>query len=561
MDTTYLLAQRATRDLPCPKGNRSLPEARPRANLEKRMKWYPLVARSLTVPLTVALTVLLATLIATQNASTQTFPTEDPVIKAIWEQGMEEGSQIERLAQVLLDSIGPRLSGSPGQRSAIDWAVRMYEGWDVPVRREQYGTWRGWDRGYTHIDLIEPRQRTLNGTMLAWSPGTEGPVEGDVIAMPSFGSRGDFERWLPGVAGRFVAFSYAEPTCRAPESWAALATPESVVRSQQRQQRISIEWAESIRNAGGTARVIRMIEDAGAAGVLTARWSNGWGANKIFSASTDRIPSLHLSCEDYGLVHRLASNDQGPRLRLDAESEFLGDVPVFNVVGELRGVELPDEYVLLTAHLDSWDGASGATDNGTGSAMMMEAMRILKEVYPRPRRTILVAHWGGEEQGLIGSGAFAEDHPEVVDGLQAAFNQDNGTWRIDYIRMQGFAEAGKSFGGWFGKIPLEITQHIELAIPGEPERGGSDHMSFICRGTAGFRLQSHYPDYRQYTWHTDIDTFDKIVFDDLRNNATLAAMLAYLASEDPQRVSNVKRTLPAGQEWPTCGTPRRSYGG
>jgi Zn-dependent M28 family amino/carboxypeptidase len=304
-----------------------------------------------------------------------------------------------------------------------------------------------------------------------------------------------------------------------------------------------------------------MIEDAGAAGVLTARWSNGWGANKIFAASTERIPSLHLSCEDYGLVHRLASNDQGPRLRLDAESEFLGDVPVFNVVGELRGLELPDEYVLLTAHLDSWDGASGATDNGTGSAMMMEAMRILKEVYPRPRRTILVAHWGGEEQGLIGSGAFAEDHPEVVDGLQAAFNQDNGTWRIDYIRMQGFAEAGKSFGSWFGKIPLEITQHIELAIPGEPERGGSDHMSFICRGTAGFRLQSHYPDYRQYTWHTDIDTFDKIVFDDLRNNATLAAMLAYLASEDPQRVSNVKRTLPAGQEWPTCGTPRRSYGG
>lgn len=521
------------------------------------MKWYHLVARSLTVPLTVAL----ATLIATQNASTQTFPTEDPVIKAIWEQGMEEESQIERLAQVLLDSIGPRLSGSPGQRSAIDWAVQMYEDWGVPVRREQYGTWRGWDRGYTHIDLIEPRQRTLNGTMLAWSPGTEGPIEGDVIAMPSFGSRGDFDRWLPGVAGRFVALSYAEPTCRAPESWAALATPESVVRNQQRQQRIRTEWAEGIRNAGGAFRVIRMIEDAGAAGVLTARWSNGWGANKIFSASTDRIPSLHLSCEDYGLVHRLASNDQGPRLRLDAESEFLGDVPVFNVVGELRGLELPDEYVLLTAHLDSWDGASGATDNGTGSAMMMEAMRILKEVYPRPRRTILVAHWGGEEQGLIGSGAFAEDHPEVVDGLQAAFNQDNGTWRIDYIRMQGFAEAGKSFGSWFGKIPLEITQHIELAIPGEPERGGSDHMSFICRGTAGFRLQSHYPDYRQYTWHTDIDTFDKIVFDDLRNNATLAAMLAYLASEDPQRVSNVKRTLPAGQEWPTCGTPRRSYGG
>ena len=498
--------------------------------------------------------------LGTDRLKAQDFPSEDAIIRAIWAQGMEEGSQVEPLAQVLLDSIGPRLSGSPGQRAAIEWAVSMYENWDVPVRAEQYGTWRSWDRGYTHIDLLAPRKRTLNGTMLAWSPGTDGPVEGEVVAMPSFRNQADFEAWLPSVAGKFVTISYAEPTCRAPESWESLATAESQGRMQALKQRVQSEWRSSIQSAGGLGRVARGIEGAGAAGILTARWSNGWGANKIFSSSTDRVPSIHLSCEDYGLVHRLASNGQGPVLRIDAEAEFLGEVPVFNVIGELRGTELPNEYVLLTAHLDSWDGASGATDNGTGTIMMMEAMRILKQVYPRPRRTILVAHWGGEEQGLIGSGAFAEDHPEVVDGLQAAFNQDNGTWRIDYIRMQGFVEAGESFGRWFGKIPLDITRHIELAVPGEPERGGSDHMSFICRGATGFRLQSNYPDYRQYTWHTDIDTYDKIVFDDLRNNATLAAMLAYLASEDPIRVSNAQRTLPGGQQWPGCGTPQRSSG-
>ena len=503
---------------------------------------------------------LLGPLAVPRDAHAQTFPTDDPVIEAIWEQGMEEGSQIQRLAQVLMDSIGPRLSGSPGQRSAIDWAANMYKGWDVPVRVEEYGTWRGWDRGYTHIDLVAPRKRTLNGMMLAWSPGTDGPVEGDVISMPNFSGPAQFEAWLPQVSGKFVAFSPAEPTCRAPESWQALATPESVGRMEALQERVRGEWNRGIQGAGGAARVTAAIEEAGALGLLTTRWSNGWGANKIFDSDTRTIPSLHLSCEDYGLVHRLASNGQGPRLRLDAEAESLGEVPVANVIGELRGTELPDEYVLLTAHLDSWDGASGATDNGSGSVMMMEAMRILKEVYPRPRRTILVAHWGGEEQGLIGSAAFAEDHPEVVDGLQAAFNQDNGTWRIDYIRMQGFAEAGQSFGRWFGSIPLDITRHIELAIPGEPERGGSDHMSFICRGTTGFRLQSHYPDYRQYTWHTDIDTYDKLVFDDLKNNATLAAMLAYLASEDPGRVSNRQRTLPDGQQWPTCRPARRSSG-
>jgi Zn-dependent M28 family amino/carboxypeptidase len=287
---------------------------------------------------------------------------------------------------------------------------------------------------------------------------------------------------------------------------------------------------------------------------------------------------VHLSCEDYGLVARLAERGQSPRLRIDAQAEFLGDVPAFNVVGRIPGTELPGEYVLLSAHLDSWDGASGATDNGTGTIMMAEAMRILKAAYPNPRRTILVGHWGGEEQGLVGSTAFAADNPEVIDGLQAAFNQDNGTWRVDYIRMMGFTGAGEHFARWFSAIPNQITDAIELDVPGMPESGGSDHMSFICVPAPGFRLQSDYPDYRQYTWHTNLDTFDKIVFDDLRNNATLAAMLAYMASEDPERVPRDTRVLPSTRpdapriasrrtmaasavgQWPECRPPRRSYG-
>lgn len=506
-------------------------------------------------------TLILVVLANPLPATAQTFPTDDPVIKAMWAQGMGAPSQVEPLAQALMDSIGPRLTGAPGSRRAEDWLLGLYERWGVEARREEYGTWRGWDRGYTHIDLVAPRKRTLNGMMLAWSPGTDGPVEGDVVALPTFSSPADLAAWLPSVRGKFVALSYAEPTCRAPESWAALATPESQERMATLQQETARSWQASTRAAGGQGAIVQGLEANGALGVLMGRWSAGWGANKIFSAPTRDIPAVHLSCEDYGLVHRLASRDQGPRLRLDAEAEFLGEVPMSNIVAVFPGTELPDEYVLLTAHLDSWDGASGATDNGTGSIMMLEAARILRETYPNPRRTILVTHWGAEEQGLVGSGAFAEDHPEVVNNLQAAFNQDNGTWRIDFIRMQGFAEAGGNFGKWFGKIPDEITRHIELDIPGEPERGGSDHMSFICRGVPGFRLQSNYPDYRQYTWHTDLDTFDKVVLDDLRNNATLAAMLAYLASEDPERVPNTRITMPEGQTWPGCGRVPRSSAG
>jgi hypothetical protein len=463
-----------------------------------------------------------------------------------------------------MDSVGPRLTGSPGHNAAIDWALKLYASWGIPARKEQYGTWKSWRRGKSHVDLIAPRFRTLEATMLGWSPGTRGPVEGEIILLPDLPDSAAYAGWLAQARGKFVATSFAEPTCRPDEKWVELARPATVERLRTTRDAARRAWQGRLQRAGGA--LAARLDAAGAAGQLTTNWSAGWGVNKVFTTNNTRIPALDLSCEDYGLVFRLAENRQGPRMRLDADAEFLGEQPVFNVVAEMKGRELPNEYVVLSAHFDSFDSASGATDNGTGTITMMEAMRILKQAYPNPRRTILVGHWGGEEQGLIGSGAFATDHPEIVSGLQASFNQDNGTWRIDYIRMQGFAGAGESFGKWFGKIPNEITDNIRLDVPGVPETGGSDHMSWICRGAPGFRLQSHYPEYRQYTWHTNRDSFDKVVMDDLKNNATLTAMLAYLASEDPEKVSRTQRALPATpqgqpQTWPRCGTPRRSSAG
>ncbi len=523
------------------------------------MKRIPSSAR-----LTVLALAALSGVAGARDSAAQTFPTDDPVIRLMWEEGMGDGSQAFDLSQALMDSIGPRLMGSPAFDAAGDWLLARYAEWGIEAEKQEYGTWTGWERGYSHIDLIAPRVRSLEGMMLAWSPGTDGPVEADVVLLPQVGSREEFDAWLPSVAGKAVAISFPEPTCREDQSWEDHATPETVERMRASRDEARGAWFSGMRNAGDD--FAQRIADAGAVALLTGRWSQGWGVDKIFSSPTRTVPGLHLSCEDYGLLARLAERGQSPRVRIDARAEFLGDVPASNVVGRIPGVELPDEYVLLSAHLDSWDGASGATDNGTGTIMMLEAMRLLKAAYPNPRRTILVGHWGGEEQGLIGSTAFAADNPEAVDGLQAAFNQDNGTWRIDYIRMQGFTGAGAHFGRWFSNIPVEITGHIELDIPGVPETGGSDHMSFICKPAPGFRLQSNYPDYRQYTWHTNRDTFDKVVFDDLRNNATLAAMLVYQASEDPERVPRDMRVLPAGPrggpgQWPQCRPPRRSAGG
>ena len=497
------------------------------------------------------------------SLAAQTFPTDDPVIKRIWDEGMTDKSQAGRLAQVLMDSIGPRLTGSPGHQSAVEWLQQLYRGWGVSARAERYGTWQGWRRGYTRMDLIAPRLRTLEAIMLAWSPGTTAPVEGEVILFPEVTDSAGFDAWLPNARGKFVLITQPEPSCRAPESWEKLARAESVQRWKDERDKIRRDYQSRTARAG--RGLLQRLDRAGAAGLVSGLWSEGWGVDKVFSTGTRTIPHVQLSCEDYGLVFRLTANRQGPRLRLDARSEDLGEVPVFNVVAELKGREKPNEYVVLSAHLDSWDGASGATDNGTGTITMLEAMRLLKAAYPNPKRTIVVGHWGGEEQGLIGSGAFAEDHPEIISGLQAALNQDNGTWRIEYIRMMGFTRAGEFFARWMSKVPREIENLVDYDIPGEPERGGSDHMSFICRGAPGFRLQSHYPDYRQYTWHTNRDTYDKVILDDLRNNATLTAMLAYLASEDPEKMPRDRRVLPPTQggqtqTWPACGTVRRSSG-
>ena len=197
---------------------------------------------------------------------------------------------------------------------------------------------------------------------------------------------------------------------------------------------------------------------------------------------------------------------------------------------------------------------------------MMEAMRILKKVYPNPKRTILVGHWGSEEQGLNGSRAFVEDHPEIVNNLQALFNQDNGTGRVVQLSGQGFLHAYEYLGRWLEPVPNEIKDEIETTFPGVPGGGGSDYASFVAAGAPAFSLSSLSWDYWNYTWHTNRDTYDKIVFDDVRNNAILTAILTYMASEDPEKTSRERSVLPinprTGEQrtWPTPRSPNRKGG-
>lgn len=281
-------------------------------------------------------------------------------------------------------------------------------------------------------------------------------------------------------------------------------------------------------------------------------WSNGFGVNKIFGAYTNKIPTVDIALEDYGLLYRLIEDGTQPKISVRADSRELGMVPTFNTIAEIKGSEKPDEYVILSAHFDSWDGGTGATDNGTGTLTMMEAMRILKKVYPNPKRAILVGHWGSEEQGLNGSRAFVEDHPEIVKNIQVLFNQDNGTGRVVNLSGQGFLNAYDYLGRWLAKVPAGYRQQIETRWPGSPGGGGSDFASFVAVGAPAFSLSSLNWSYGTYTWHTNRDTYDKVVFDDVRSNAILTAILAYMACEDPAKTSREKSVLPAN---PRTGEP------
>jgi carboxypeptidase Q len=548
------------------------------------------------------------------------FPTDDPVIKRIWSVGMDS-SRTKQLAQVLLDSIGPRLTGSPGMASASDWVIRQYKAWGIDAKREEYGTWRGWRRGASHIDLMTPRVRSLEGTMLAWSPGTNNrPVTAEVIILPKFADSTEFVKWLPQARGKIVLLSPAWPTCRPSEDWYEYATAESKARMDSAVTAMQAEWASDTtrgrfyRGTGltmglGTGTVGLRLEQAGVAGVITSRTklsgfgttggrggrgggrggaagpgsmrgggrassitsaptgrgSGGWGTIEVFETYNTVAPAVTLSCEDYGLVYRMVENNQKPTVRLTLDAQLLGEVPAFNTIGTIRGSEKPDEFVMLSAHFDSWDGSSGATDNGTGTLMVMEAMRILRTAYPQPKRTIIAGHWSSEEQGLNGSRAFAKDHPEVLRGLQALFNQDNGTGRIQSISSSALTAIGPHLRNWYAKLPSFYTDSmspnvVSWSFSDTPagNAGGTDGAVFTCYGTPSFGLGALDWNYGSYTWHTNRDTYDKVVFDDLKHNATLAAMLVYLASEDPQFIDRTKSpgTWPA--DWPAnCGDGAR----
>jgi len=480
----------------------------------------------------------------------------------------QTNSQLKNYSFELLDVIGPRLVGTPQMMQAHNWVKDQYIAMGLEARNEEYGTWKAWERGTTQITMTSPRIKSLEGTQLAWSPATKkNGVEGEVVVLIDAKSQIEFQAWLPTIKGKYVLISQHQPTGRPDYQWKEYATPSSYDKMKEEQAKVTADWNERIANTGYTAKELpKVLEEAGAAGIVMSYWTGIMGANRIFGANTTKIPTIDIAVEDYGLLYRLAENGKKPKMNVNAQSQNLGITKTYNTIAELKGGEKADEYVVLSAHLDSWDGGTGATDNGTGIITMMEAARILKKVLPNPKRTILIGNWGSEEQGLNGSRAFVADHPELIDKIQAVFNQDNGTGRIVNLSGQGFLNAYHFLGDWLEAVPLEYKKELKTTFPGSPSGGGSDHVSFVSKDIPGFMMGSLSWGYGNYTWHTNRDTADKIVYDDVQNNAILIAIMAYKASEAEELVSREKIIMPLNNngeriEWPESKEPRRDSNG
>lgn len=476
----------------------------------------------------------------------------------------DKNSQLEKLAHELLDEIGPRLVGSPQMDQSHKWTVDVFKNWGIPARIEQFGTWKAWERGISHIDMVSPYVKSLDAMQLAWSPATKKPIVADVVAMPLFGSEAEFKNWLPKVKGKIVLISQHQNYGRSDYQYKEFGTEETYTKITDEKKIQSDAWKKSMEFTGYNNNTLpAYLEENGAVAIAISNWTGIMGSNRIFGAKTKNIPMIDIANEEYQQLYRLASSGKSPKLSIDVQSKSKGTAPVSNTIAEIKGKEKPNEYVILSAHLDSWDGGQGATDNGTGVITVMEAARLLQKFYPNNKRTILVCLWGSEEQGLNGSRAFVEDHPEIIQNTQAVFNFDSGTGRITRINGGGFEKSYDYLSRWLSPVPENIKKEIETSFPGSPSGGGSDHASFISYGIPAFMMGSLNWGYFGYTWHTQRDTYDKIVFDDLKYNTILAATLVFMASEETELVNRDKMIMPVDKEgkqaeWPEKKKANRS---
>jgi hypothetical protein len=460
------------------------------------------------------------------------------VVQQIREEGLER-SQIPDLARYLTEVIGPRLTGSPAMRQANNWTADKLREWGLEnVQVEPWGEFgRGWEQVSYSGRILTPYVQPLHAQAVGWTGSTNGVVTQDAVIVQA-DTVTDLEQYSGQLEGAVVLMAdppdvepVFEPRPRRTSLDSLLAPPaEREVTDDQRARRE--EWRRRRRLQ---REVKEAIAAEGVAVILTPSSRNfgmirGGGNNAGREADNpDPTPELVVIREQYNQIYRNVEAGIPVRLEIEVQNEFFDDdLMEYNTLGDIPGTDLADEYVMLGAHLDSWHYGGGATDNGAGSVVMMEAVRILKTLNLQPRRTIRIALWSGEEQGLLGSRNWVENHQDLHDRISAYVNVDNGTGKVRGIWDQMNEQAIPIFEQllWpFHDLGVVAVKHGNT--------GGTDHLAFDRAGIPGFNFIQDPIEYGVRTHHTYIDTYDNLMLDDLKQAAVVVAATVYhLAMRD-----------------------------
>ncbi|MEY3678393.1 MAG: hypothetical protein RI924_534 [Bacteroidota bacterium] len=500
-----------------------------------------------------------------QSGFAQEEQIDQAVIQKIREEGLNK-SQVMQTAFYLTDVSGARLPNSPGLRRAQDWAINALKTWGIPnAGLEGWGKFgKGWEIQKNYAAITVPYYHAIIAAPKAWTPGTDGLLKAEVVLI-KVDTISDLDQYKGKLKGKVIIFdvntsmntSFKSDGMRfSEEDLAKMAAPPAPRAANA--PAFSTEQMANLRKQRALrAQINELLVQEGAGLIL----SNGRGSHGTFFTSNGAsyamdakpvLPELEVSQEDFLRILRLVKAGQKVELEADLKTRFHeNDELDNNLIAEIPGTDkkLKEEVVMLGAHLDSWHAATGATDNAAGSAVMLEAMRILKAINFKPKRTIRIALWSAEEEGLYGSRNYVLKHfgdPKTMElkpeqaKVSAYYNLDNGTGKIRGVYLQGNEKIAPIFKAW-------LAPFADLGANTITPRntGGTDHLSFDAVGIPGFQFIQDPIEYNTRTHHTNMDTYDRLIEADLKQAATIIASFVYHSAQRADMLP--RKELPKAQ--------------
>jgi carboxypeptidase Q len=492
-------------------------------------------------------------------------------------------SKVMELASGLMDSIGGRLTGSPNMKKANEWTRDQLTAMGLTnAHLESWGPFgRGWANQYVNVRMTAPDVAPLIAYAEAWTPGTNGVVQGKCIRV-NIEDKKDFEKYKGKLAGMILIFgpdAEVKPITEAPFRRLSDDDLAKIGEYQIPSERPPFRFADFLKRQQFVKELNQFLADEKVLAVIDhSRGTSGGGTVFVQSGGsykqgeTTTVPKITVASENWTRIARLLQQKKDVTLEVNVTNTFYDDDPMqYDTIAEIPGTDRKDEIVMLGAHLDSWHAGTGATDNGAGTVVMMEAVRILKALDIKPRRTVRIGLWSGEEQGLLGSQHYVEQHfgsrPAMDDPLMkgmptllrreagpvsvkpeqakvsAYFNVDNGTGKIRGVYLQENEAVAPIFEAW-----MKPFKDLGMTTLTMRNTGGTDHLSLDAVGIPGFQFIQDPIEYETRTHHSNMDVYDRLQPDDLKQAAVIVASFVYDAAMRDQMLPRKPIETPLPKE-------------